>query len=122
MISFQEFMKYGALGLLFGPRSAVANRNVRGFYDYSLGDWLKIYLTIMALAVAPIASALTAGGIASLLGCSLNEGSTDCPMGGILYVMFVSGWFAMGTLPIGALLFCLFAIINCYCYFTRPKL
>ena len=119
MISFQDFLKYGAKGLLFGPRSAAANKNVRGFYDYTFGDWVKIYLTIIALAVAPMVSALSASGIASLMGCTLNEGGTDCTMGGILTVMFISGWFGLGTLPLGAILFCIFSIINIYCYFTR---
>ncbi len=64
---------------------------------------------IVLLASLPVISVFTAGWIASGLGCVLNEGDVHpCPLHGfdlgeMLYGMTVMGWFALGTLPLGAI-------------------
>ena len=64
---------------------------------------------IVLLASLPVISVFTAGGIASGIGCVLNEGDVyPCPLhgfdlGAMLYGMTVMGWFALGTLPFGAI-------------------
>jgi hypothetical protein len=64
---------------------------------------------ILLFALAPILSAMLAGLIARTNGCALDEGGVHpCLIGGTDYgetlsVMFVSGWFGLITLPIGAL-------------------
>jgi hypothetical protein len=64
---------------------------------------------IVLLASLPVISVFTAGGIASGLGCVLNEDDVHpCPLHGfdlgeMLYGMTVMGWFALGTLPLGAI-------------------
>jgi hypothetical protein len=66
------------------------------------------FAAIVLVAVAPLISVLISGVIAGVLGCELDEGSLHpCPLlgvdlGEILYVMFVLGWFALVTLPLGA--------------------
>jgi hypothetical protein len=72
--------------------------------------WLGAALVlIILLATAPVISVLLAAGIADVLGCGLNEGgSSACvflgvDLGTTLSVMFVFGWLAMETLPLGAL-------------------
>jgi hypothetical protein len=71
--------------------------------------WLGIPLVlIVLLASAPLLSAFIAGAVADALGCSLNEGgASPCPfmghdLGEPLVVMFVLGWLAFVTLPLGA--------------------
>ena len=53
-------------------------------------------------------SVFAASAIASSLGCTLNEGDAHpCLFHGVdlgeLYGMAVVGWFALGTLPLGAI-------------------
>lgn len=70
---------------------------------FNLKTWPAIYATIILLTLAPLISAFSAEAIASALGCTLNEANTNCPMGDVLYSMFVVGWLGIGTLPIGGL-------------------
>jgi hypothetical protein len=62
-------------------------------------------------AVAPIISVLTASFIAESNGCNLNEGSVNtCVVGGndlgpTIYTLFVFGWLAIATLPLGGAAF-----------------
>ena len=64
---------------------------------------------IVLLASLPVISVFTAGWIAGGIGCVLNEGDVHpCPLHGfdlgeMLYGMTVMGWFALGTLPLGAI-------------------
>jgi hypothetical protein len=66
-------------------------------------------LAIILLAALPVISVFTASAIASSLGCTLNEGDAHpCRFHGVdlgetFYGMVVIGWFALGTLPIGAI-------------------
>lgn len=66
-------------------------------------------LAILALALWPVGLVLIASGLASAGGCALDEGSIHvCVIGGLdlggaLYAMFVSGWFMLVTIPLGAL-------------------
>lgn len=69
---------------------------------------LLYLLLILALALSPVLSVMTASAIASLAGCRLDEGSVHpCmvagfDMGETLYTLFVLGWLGLVTLPLGA--------------------
>ena len=66
-------------------------------------------IAIVLVAGAPVISVVTASAIASSLGCTLNEGDSHpclfhgADLGETLYGMVVVGWFALGTLPMGAI-------------------
>jgi uncharacterized membrane protein YdbT with pleckstrin-like domain len=68
--------------------------------------WLLLVL-ILLFALAPVISVAVAGWLAETNGCVLNEGSVNpCMIGGAdrgdtLYMLFVLGWFALATLPLG---------------------
>jgi len=68
--------------------------------------WLALAV-ILLFALAPVLSVLAAGFIAETNGCNLNEASIHpCLVGGqdaggLLYTLFVLGWFAIATLPLG---------------------
>lgn len=82
---------------------------------------LMIYLIIILLASIPVISAGLASFISEYYGCTLNEGSEHpCQVlghesGAILYSMFVFGWLAIATIPLGLILLLvltIFSIIN----------
>jgi hypothetical protein len=82
--------------------------------------WLSIsFVLIVLFATAPLISAFIGGGIAESLGCTVTEGvSSPCLFRGsdvseTLSVMFVLGWFAFETLPLGALLLAIWLIVAC---------
>ena len=68
----------------------------------------KLLLLAIAVCILPVLSVAAASAMASFNGCVLNEGDAHSCMvlgvdvGGALYAMFVSGWFAMLTLPVAA--------------------
>ena len=72
---------------------------------------------IVLLASLPVISVFTASWIATSLGCVLNEGDVHpCPFHGVdlgemLYGMTVMGWFALGTLPLGAIALALLLVV-----------
>ncbi len=70
--------------------------------------WLSAsFVLIVLFAAAPLISAFIAGGIADLLGCTVNEGGASlclfrgADIGQTLAEMFVLGWLAFVTLPLG---------------------
>jgi hypothetical protein len=82
--------------------------------------WLSIsFVLIVLFAMAPLISAFIGGGIAEALGCTVTEGvSSPCLFRGsdiseTLSVMFVLGWFAFETLPLGAVLLTIWLIVAC---------
>ncbi len=72
-----------------------------------IGFWL--FIGGILFAIFPILSVLAASGLSTIGGCELNEGDVNAcsvlgiEMGGLLYTMFVMGWFALVTLPYGGL-------------------
>ncbi len=68
-----------------------------------------LFVIIVLIAIAPVLSVMTAGLIANLNGCALDEGSVHpcfifgADFGGTLYFMGVMGWFGLVTLPLGGL-------------------
>ena len=73
-----------------------------------LAYWVALFL-ILAMTLAPIASIIACGAIATAYGCRVDEGSVHpCIIHGkdyghTLYTMGVMGWFMLLTLPAGAL-------------------
>lgn len=67
----------------------------------------KLAILSAVIGVLPLLIALLGGFIADRLGCEMNEGSVQpCLLWGRdishhLYGMFMCGWFAMLTLPLG---------------------
>jgi hypothetical protein len=87
--------------------------------------WLgAAFVVIVLLAAMPVISALISGAIAGALGCQLNEGGAPpCPLMGVdlgemLVVMFVLGWFAFVTLPLGAVALAVWLIVACLITFV----
>jgi hypothetical protein len=74
-------------------------------------------LLILLLWAAPLLLALAAGGIASALGCVLNEGSIHPCMlfgsdiGKPLYTMGVLGWLSIIGIPFAAIALAIWAIV-----------
>lgn len=72
---------------------------------------LVVLFLILAGALAPLGSAVLSEWVANANGCTVAEslphpcviGGKD--YGGVLYRMLVAGWFALITVPAGALLF-----------------
>ncbi|MBD8066467.1 hypothetical protein IC608_13405 [Devosia sp. PTR5] len=66
-----------------------------------------LLVVILLFALAPVISVVIASWLAESNGCTLNEGSINSCMiggsdwGGTLYTLFVLGWFALATLPLG---------------------
>lgn len=65
--------------------------------------YIYAHLAVILFAALPIISVLLASLGSSIVGCeNLNEGSEpDCLGGGLWYTMFVMGWFALVTIPLG---------------------
>jgi hypothetical protein len=82
---------------------------------------------IVLFALAPLISAMLASVIANANGCALDEGGVHpCLMGGadygeMLSVMFVSAWFGLVTLPIGALAAILWCMVLCIVVFVKYR-
>ena len=97
-----------AVAALIDLALAQAEAGQRLMSKQNMGFLLGAF-AIVLLASLPVISVFTAGGIASGLGCVLNEGDVHpCPLHGfdlgeMLYGMTVMGWFALGTLPPGAI-------------------
>ena len=76
--------------------------------------WL---FAILTFASWPVLSVVAASSIASMQGCSLNEGNPQpCSLAGIdisglLYSMGVNGWYGVATVPIGALALLIWLLI-----------
>lgn len=67
-----------------------------------------VLVLILLFAFAPIISIMVSGAIAEANGCTLNEADVHpcivngTDLGPTLSVMFVLGWLALATLPLGA--------------------
>jgi hypothetical protein len=82
--------------------------------------WLAVsFVLIVLFAVSPLISALISGGIASALGCTVNEGgASGCifmgrDIGETLAEMFVVGWLEFVTLPLGLFALAVWAVVAC---------
>lgn len=75
------------------------------------------FALIVSFALMPVISVMTSIGIASIAGCHLNEASTHpcvimgVDIGGLLALMFVAGWFALATVPAGAVALLIWAVV-----------
>ncbi len=69
-----------------------------------------ILLGALAICLLPVAGVIVSTTVAELAGCRLDEaGSYPCvvlghDVGGLLSALFVSGWFALLTLPMAGLI------------------
>jgi len=72
---------------------------------------------ILLLWAAPLLTALAAGGLATWLGCELNEGSSHpcilfgSDIGETLYTLGVLGWLSIIGIPFAAIALVIWAII-----------
>ncbi len=72
---------------------------------------------ILLLWAAPLLTALAAGGLATWLGCELNEGSIHpcilfgSDIGKTLYTMGVLGWLSIIGIPFAAIALVVWAIV-----------
>lgn len=71
------------------------------------GFWL--FIGGLVFALWPVAAVLVATGLTAITGCDVNEGGVQAcnllglDIGELLYTLFVSGWYALVTLPIGGI-------------------
>ena len=69
-----------------------------------------VYFGIVLFAIAPIVVTFISGFTAHAFGCQVDEASDHACMilgldwGSVFNVLFVSGWFTILTLPLGAVL------------------
>lgn len=67
------------------------------------------FLSVIGICLLPIVSVLLVGLVANSLGCRVDEGSVHpcifcgIDIGPVLYVMGVSGWFMLVSLPVAAI-------------------
>jgi hypothetical protein len=79
--------------------------------------WFGVALGVIVLAAAaPVISVFLATGISDGLGCALGESGGACRLmgvdiGNVLSEMFVFGWLAIDTLPLGALGFLIWLVV-----------
>jgi hypothetical protein len=91
---------------------------VLGLFDWSRPfRALAVCLILIVLfAGLPVIGVVISTEVASALGCRLDEGNPHpCPflgmdLAGLLYALFVSGWFGLLTIPLGAVLFVVWLI------------
>lgn len=78
--------------------------------------WIALAL-ILLLWIAPVLVALAAGGVASVLGCELNEGAAHPCMlfgsdiGGTLYTLGVLGWLTIIGIPFLAIALIVWVVV-----------
>lgn len=77
----------------------------------------SICLGIFLIGFGPIIVAVTASALASIAGCTLDEGSAHpclifaVDIGETLYSMAMLGWITRATLPVAAALFVIYGIV-----------
>lgn len=77
---------------------------------------LLVAVALVLLGLLPILSMLVASVVAFAAGCDLHEGDVNscvvlgADLGEALYRMFVAGWFAYLTLPVGLVGVALFLV------------
>ena len=73
----------------------------------SLKQPLLVIVLSLLIGSSPVLSVVISSAVASRMGCTLHEGFPNpCfigsfDAGSLLYTMFVSGWFALVTVPAG---------------------
>src|ERR671933_457652 len=78
--------------------------------------WI-VFVLILLVALAPVASVIACGWIANAHGCRVDEGSVHPCMvdgkdyGQLLYTLGVMGWLMLVTLPGGVCAFALWLIV-----------
>lgn len=98
-MALQYVKSYAALKSLL-----VALRFLRRF---TWKRWLAVYAGIGLFAASPLIAVLIAWVWASLAGCGVvTEASAPaCPGGEYIGILFISGWLALFTIPVGFLFF-----------------
>lgn len=85
------------------------------------------WLLIALWTFSPILSVLIASGLASAFGCHVDEGSAHPCMafgtdiGGLLYTLFVMGWFFFLTIPSGLVAAVIFLVVIVLSRRTKVK-
>ncbi|MDX2257293.1 MAG: hypothetical protein NW205_00095 [Hyphomicrobiaceae bacterium] len=81
--------------------------------------WFRVGVIVaVLLALAPLICVVIAGTIADAHGCRLHEGFVNpCMISGedwgkALYTMAVMGWFAIATLPLGAMAIVVWLVVE----------
>lgn len=78
----------------------------------------RVIWTLIGLCLLPFLPVLFATSVAGLLGCELHEGGArECSIlgldiGGALYPLFMSGWFALFTLPLLAMMLLVWMLLE----------
>lgn len=85
--------------------------------------WWFAYGGTVLFALAPLVATVIGTGLGALLGCDangMNEGAApDCPGGELIYVLYVSSWLALFTLPFGGLALAAVILIHLVVIYRR---
>jgi hypothetical protein len=93
----------------------------------SAGIWLSVtFIVILLIAAAPVIVSFAANAIASVSGCEINalEVHSPCAVMGSevsqgLTTLIFMGYFAFYSLPLGAFLLAIWAVIACVVVLVR---
>lgn len=87
--------------------------------------WGMGYGAVALFTIAPFLSLILGVLISPLLGCELmgmNEGTVpDCPGGELVYVLFVSSWYALFTLPAGVIALALLVLAHLIVWYRARR-
>jgi len=87
--------------------------------------WGMGYGAVLLFMVAPFLTMILGVFLAPVLGCDvngLNEGSVpDCPGGDWVYILFVSSWYALFTLPAGAIALVVLALAHLIVWYRARR-
>lgn len=87
----------------------------------------RAFITAIGLCLLPLAGVLLSTLIAGVLGCELSEGAVEpCSLlgldiGGLLSSLFFTGWFALFTLPLIAVILALWALLEGGIHWRRRR-
>ena|SRR6516164_9856975 len=113
-----QWMRFGAGAL--GGIVRLLSCGLLGLFDWKQRPFralLVCLVLILLITGLPVINILISSVIASALGCRLDEGSVHpclfvrMDLGDLLYFLFVSGWFAVLTIPVGVMLILVWLIV-----------
>lgn len=92
-------------------------------HTYTWKHWVVTYSLVALFSCFPIISVFFGWLLGQMLGCeSMNEGSIpNCPGGDIIYILFVTGWLSLVTLPFGGFVIAFLGVANVLWYLKKKS-
>ncbi len=93
--------------------------------NFTRNKWVWGYGAVVLFAVAPLVAMAIGVFVAPALGCdvgTLSEAAApDCPGGELVYVLFVSSWYALVTLPVGGAALVILGIVHIVAWYRSRQ-